>query len=140
MIGNALGGLKAIIAGRISRMARNRAQSAALYALIVFLLLIAVLAALVALGIALAARWGGVVACLSIAGGAVLLALIVLVIVTAKDRAARERERREAALQKQALATILTAVPLLKSRYALLLAVAAGLVAGIATRPPKRDD
>ena len=140
MIGNALGGLKDIIAGRISRMARNRAQSAALYALIVFLLLIAVLAALVALGIALAARWGGVVACLSIAGGAVLIALIVLVIVTAKDRAARERERREAALQKQALATILTVAPLLKSRNALLLAVAAGLVAGIATRSPKRDD
>lgn len=139
MIGNALGGLKAIVAGRISRMARARVQIAALYAVILFLLLIAFVAALVAAGIALADEVGAIAACLWIAGAAVVLALILLVIVMARTKAARDRERRDAALQKQALAAILTTVSILRPRNSLLLAVAAGIVAGLIGLPSRRD-
>lgn len=139
MIGNALGGLKAIVAGRISRMARARVQIAALYAVILFLLLIAFVAALVAAGIALAHQVGPIAACLWIAGAAVVLALILLVTVMARTKAARDRERRDAALQKQALAAILTTVSILRPRNSLLLAVAAGIVAGLIGLPSRRD-
>ena len=120
-------------------MARARVQSAALYAVIGFLLLIAFVAAIIAGGIALAHEVGAIAACLWIAGGAVLLALILLVIVMARTKAARDREQREAELQKQALAAILTTVSLVRPRNSLLLAVGAGIVAGLIALPSRRD-
>ncbi|MFB9949401.1 hypothetical protein ACFFP0_11110 [Rhizobium puerariae] len=127
-LGPLLASLAAIdIAAFTERLKRN----AVLYAFAMVFLLTAYVLAVAALAVYLGQMWGLPVALLVVAGGALVLAFVMLVWIAMENRA-EERRRREAAAANSSKALMVTAalsaLPLvLKSRPLLLASVAAGL-------------
>ena len=132
-----MGALLDLVAGRIRRLAAARLRVAALQALAAGF---ALLALIVAGGILLARAFGPLWACLIVGAGALVVALILVLVAAAQNRAARRRDAADAAAQRQALLLLTAALPALRSRSTLLVAVAIGILAGLATSGPSGAD
>ncbi|MDR6817210.1 ABC-type Na+ efflux pump permease subunit [Neorhizobium sp. 2083] len=115
------------IAALMGRLKRN----AILYAFALLFVLTAYGLAVAALAVYLAGIWGAPLALLAVAGGSLVLALIMYLCVVIANRA-EQRRKREAAASNSSKALMmtaaLTALPLLaKSRPLLLVAIVGGL-------------
>ncbi|WP_117192277.1 hypothetical protein [Rhizobium terrae] len=115
------------IAAFISKLKRN----AILYAIALVFLLTAYALAVAALAVYLGQIWGLPVALLAVAGGALVLGLVIILWAALANHA-EERRKREAAASNSSKALMLTAalsaLPLvIKSRPLLMASVAAGL-------------
>lgn len=125
-IGPLLASVAAIDVAAIShRVKRN----AIVYAFILLFLLTAYVLAVAALAVHLAGLWGMPVALLSVAGGALVLALIVYLCSALAARAEEKRRRAAAAANSQKtlmLTAALSALPVVMKSRTLLLAAAAG--------------
>jgi hypothetical protein len=126
--------------GRLQRLARARAVTIALYALAAILVHVAIIVALVTAVVPLSNWLGPLGAALVVMAVAVLVAAILILIARSQDRAAREREKRDAAQQRQILDIAMTVLPALKSRDTLLLGAGVALLLWIAGRPGPDDD
>jgi hypothetical protein len=114
--------------GRLQRLARSRAQKIVLYVLAGMLVHVAIIVALVTAAVPLAARVGGIWASVILTGLALLIAVVLVMIAGARDRAAKERERLEAAQQRQMMNIVATVLPMLRSRDTLLLGAGLAMV------------
>ncbi|MCX7299423.1 MAG: hypothetical protein NTX73_03385 [Rhodobacterales bacterium] len=114
--------------GRLQRLARSRAQTIVLYVLAGMLVHVAIIVALVTAAVPLAARVGGIWASVILTGLALLIAVVLVMIAGARDRAAKEREQLEAAQQRQMMNIVATVLPMLKSRDTLLLGAGLAMV------------
>lgn len=117
--------ISAFLSGEVGETLRRTKRNAAYGAFIAFFALLAIVFALVAATIALAGRYGALHACLFMAGGAAVMAIVAWIAL--RIAAARERRRaRERAKSNRTLlaAAALTALPmLLRSRPALLISL-----------------
>lgn len=123
--------LASLVAMDVAAFTRRLKRNAILYAFMLVFLLTAYALAVAALAVYLGQMWGLPMALLAVAGGALVLALVVLLWVTMENRA-EERRKREAAAANSNKALMVTAaisaLPLvMKSRPLLLVAVAAGV-------------
>jgi ABC-type Na+ efflux pump permease subunit len=123
--------LASLAAMDIAAFTRKLKRNAILYAFVLLFLLTAYGLAVAALALYLAGIWGPPIALLAVAGGALVLALI-LYLSVAIANASEQRRKREAAASNSSKALMmtaaLTALPLLvKSRPLLLAAVVGGL-------------
>jgi Na+/melibiose symporter-like transporter len=128
------------VTGRIQRLARARAVTIGLYALAAILVHVAIIVALVTAVVPLANWLGPLGAALIVMATAILIAVVLILIAGAQDRAAREREKAEAAQQRQALNIFMTVLPALKSRDTLLLGAGVALLLWLAGKPGPDDD
>ncbi|WP_152601197.1 hypothetical protein [Rhizobium sp. YS-1r] len=123
--------LASLVAMDVAAFARRLKRNAILYAFMLVFLLTAYVLAVAALAVYLGQMWGLPMALLAVAGGALVLAFIVLLWVMMENRA-EEKRKREAAAASSNKALMVTAaisaLPLvMKSRPLLLVGVAAGL-------------
>jgi hypothetical protein len=125
--------------GRLQRLAKSRAQTIVLYVLAGMLVHVAIIVALVTAAVPLAARVGGIWASLILTGLALLIAVGLVLVAGARDRAAKERERLEAAQQKQVLNIVATVLPMLKSRDTLLVGAGLALLLWIFSQGKGKD-
>ena len=132
--------ITATVAGRLKRAARRRMGSALLVGLAVLFVGIAIVAGFGAIGVVLAAYWGALAACLIIAGAALVIAVVLVVVADQLTKAARRRQRAEAAEMQEALLAVKAIVPDLSSFKALLIATALGVLVGLVTAKPKPKD
>lgn len=130
-----LGDIRAILADRLKRGMRRQIGSAVLFGIALLLLGVAIVAGIVAIGVALAAHWGVIGACLIIAGVALGLAAVLVGVVGAMARTARRRQRAQMAQWQQSLLAAKAIVPGLSTGKALLIATALGVLVGLTTKP-----
>jgi uncharacterized membrane protein len=131
----------AIVKTRMRRAARRQMAGVVLGGLALLFLGVAVIAAIVAIGVALAARWGVLAACLIIAGTALLVAILLVVIVMQQAKEARLRQEAELAqLRQTMLAAKVIAADMTRGK-ALMVATVFGLLVGLtATKGAPKDD
>ena len=113
---DALGGIAAVVTGRVGRSMRRKMRNAALYLCVMILVVTAWLAGVGAIWVLLAAYWGALWAFVMIAGGALGLAAIIIFSVSMMARAEKRRAREEADLWRDALAAAVAILPGLKSK------------------------
>ena len=130
----------AIFKDRMKRAARRQMASALMGGLALLFLGMAVVAGIAAIGVALAARWGALAACLIIAGTALLVAILLVVIAALQAKKARLQQQAELAqLRQTMLAAKVIAAELTRSK-ALMVATVFGLLVGLtATKREPRD-
>ena len=126
-----LSDIATLLSERAKGAVRRRMTGAILVGIALFFVGIALVAGIVALGVALAARFGVLGACLIIAAGALVVAVVLVGVVAAQARAARRRRQAEAAQLRQMLVVAKAIVPDVSAGYALLIAAAAGLIVGL---------
>lgn len=131
--------LGAMLTGRYRRMMAARARIGAIWAVAMGFVAVAVLALIIAGSILLARVVGPLAASLWVAAGAALVAVVLIILAVASHRAALRREAEEARAQRQAIALILAALPVFRSRSTLLMAVVVGILVGLVTAPDKDD-
>ncbi len=137
---DALGGIAAVVTGRVGRSMRRKMRNAALYLCVMILVVTAWLAGVGAIWVLLAAYWGALWAFVMIAGGALGLAAIIIFSVSMMARAEKRRAREEADLWRDALAAAVAILPGLKSKQSLLFAAILGLVMGVTAGTRGPDD
>jgi hypothetical protein len=123
--------LASFIATDVAAMKRRFRRNAILYGIALVLFLTTYVLLVVALAVYLGTLWGTLAALLVMAGGALLLALIMLGCVAIANSAEEKRRRQAAAANSNralAMTAAVSALPILmKSKPLLLLAVAGGL-------------
>jgi hypothetical protein len=132
-----LANITANVANRVRRSARRRMASALLTGLALLFAGVGILAGIAALGVVLAARWGGLTACLIIAGAAFGLTLLLVAVVAQRAKSARRRQQAERAHWLQIMATAKAIAPDLTAGKTLLIIAALALMAGLSSRPQK---
>ena len=139
MMKDLLADISATVARRIKRAARRQIGNALLIGLALLLVGIAIVAGIAAIGVALAAQWGVLTACLIIAASAVVLAVGLVVVVAQQAKAARRRQRAAMDQWRQAVLAAKVIAPDLTAGKALLIATALGLIVGLTagTRTPQ---
>jgi hypothetical protein len=123
--------LASFIATDVAAMKRRFRRNAILYGIALVLFLTTYVLLVAALAVYLGTLWGTLAALLVMAGGALLLALIMLGCVAIANSAEEKRRRQAAAANSNralAMTAAVSALPILmKSKPLLLLAVAGGL-------------
>ncbi|MGK6311764.1 hypothetical protein [Neorhizobium sp. DT-125] len=123
--------LASLAAMDVAAFTRRLKRNAILYALALVFLLTAYALAVAALAIQLGSLWGMPIALLVVAGGALVLALVMYLWIVMENRAeARRKQAAAASSSSKALmvTAAISALPLvMKSRPLLLASVAAGL-------------
>jgi hypothetical protein len=131
----------AILKARMRRAARRQMTGALLGGLALLFTGVAIIAAIAAIGVALAARWGVLAACLIIAAAALLVAILLVVVVIQQAKEARRLQRAELAQLGQTMLAARAIATDITQGKALLVATALGLLVGLAAaRPEPRDD
>ena len=127
----------ALVARDYAASARRGARSAGLYGVAAVLIGTCYTAAVAGVAIFLGQRYGAVVGAFIVAGGALVLAVGLIVAVQAINRAERRREDQRSRNRRAAIAITLRVLPAVLSRKALLPLALAGLIFGFATTARK---
>lgn len=130
----------AIFKDRMKRAARRQMASALMGGLALLFMAVAIVAAIAAIGVALAARWGVLAACLIIAAAAFLVAVLLVVIAAQRAKEARRQQQAELAqLHQTVLAAREIAADVARNK-SLLVATVFGLLVGLtATKRAPRN-
>jgi uncharacterized membrane protein YqjE len=135
-----LADLAATLASRIRLSARRQMGTAFLFGLALLFVGLAIVAAIAAIGVALAARWGVLSACLIIAAVALVLAVGLVVVVTQQEKEAQRRRKAELEKWRQTILAAKAIAPDLAAGKALLIATALGLIVGLTAGKKEPQD
>lgn len=130
----------AILKSRMRRAARRQMASALLGGLALLFAGVGLIAAIAAIGVALAARWGVLAACLIIAGTAFLVAILLVVVVVQQAKATRRRQQAELVeLRQTMLAAKVIAADMTRGK-AMMVATVLGVLVGLTAATHKPPD
>ncbi len=126
-----LASLAETLKARVRRTARRQMTRALLGGLALLFVGVGIIAAIAAIGVALAARFGVLAACLIIAAAAFAVAILLLVVVAQQAKEARRRHRAELAQWHRTMQAAKAIVPDLMGGKAFVIATALGLLVGL---------
>ncbi len=135
-----LADIGAILTARVRRAAQRQMVRALLGGLALLFLGVAIVAGVAAAGVALAARLGGLQACLIVAAAAFLVALVLAAASAHQGREARRIQQAELAELRRTIFAAKTIATDLTRGKALMVAAAVGVLVGLtATRHGPKD-
>lgn len=124
----------AVFKARMRRTARRQMATVMLGGLALLFIGVAIIAAIAAIGVALAARWGVLAACLIIAAAALLVAVLLVVVAALQAKAARRRRQAELAQLRQTMQAAKVISADLTRNKALMFATVIGLLVGLSAK------
>ncbi|WP_309667484.1 phage holin family protein [Tabrizicola sp.] len=130
----------AVFKARIRRAARRQMASALLGGLALVFAGVSVVATVVAIGVALAARWGVLAACLIIAAAAFLVAILLVFVAVQQAKEARRRQQAELAQLRQTMLAAKAIAADMTRGKALIVVAVLGLLVGLTAAKHEPQD